>query len=174
MRHSLSNLRWPVACLCISLALWHGGQDWMASAASAASAADAEAQEGDVLVFTVEKPKIIHSGHTTSFVSSIRYSLKAEDGTAKAGEDYQAVTTRKVTFPAGTGGSKKIRVRTILDNIDEGDGETFRIILSDPKVYDRYCKCYKSKTFVPLPAEIVLTGKILERLPTGELGLLSG
>ena len=166
MQHSLSNLRFAVF-LCISLVLMAG------TGILEASAADAEAGEGDTVVFTVKKPGVGFHGRSRPFISSIRYSLRTQDGTANAGDDYEAVN-RKVVFPAGTGGSQKIRVRTILDNIREGDGETFRIILSDPKVYDRYCKCYQSKNYVPLPAEIVLTGKILERLSNRGLGLLQG
>ena len=154
MKHSLSNLRFAVF-LCISPVLMAG------AGILEASAADAEAREGKTIVFKVKKPGVSSHGQSNPFISSIRYSVRTENGTANAGDDYEAVN-RKVVFPAGTGGSQKIRVRTILDNIREGDGETFRIILSDPKVYDRYCKCYQSKNYVPLPAKIMLTGKILE------------
>ena len=163
MKVSILNLQFA-AYLCISLVLMAGGT-------LEASAADAEAGEGDAVVFKVKKPKQEWKENFLPLVNSIRYSLRTEDGTAKAGEDYKAVN-RKLTFPAGSNPSpKKVKVHTILDNIDERDGETFRLILSDPKVYERYCKCYKSNALVVLPAEIVLTGRILERLPSGGLGL---
>ena len=67
MKVSLLNLQF-VAYLCISLVLMAGGT-------LEASAADAEAGEGDAVVFQVEKPRIAYHNHSTPFVSNIRYSI---------------------------------------------------------------------------------------------------
>lgn len=65
--------------------------------------------------------------------------------------------------------SRKIRVETYEDDVDEGDGETFRLTLTDPQIRGRCYNsvlsyvtlCWKSGDDV-LPDEIELTGEILE------------
>ena len=123
--------------------------------APAAWAADAEADEGDKVVFTFNKP----SGFVGS-VNAVRYSYKTEDITAKAGDDYEA-RSRNLTFPSGTGNIyKQLKVDTISDNIDEGNGETFRLKLTDPKWYNKSCSCWQN--MAAGPSQIVQTGKIRE------------
>ena len=61
---------------------------------------------------------------------AVAVSYRTEDGTATAGQDYQAAAG-SVTVAAGAG-SATITVRIVDDELDEPDRETFRIRLSDP------------------------------------------
>lgn len=131
--------------------------------AAPASAADAEATEGRKVVFKIEKPNFSNG----NFRATFRYSYKTEDDDATAGDDYKAVSG-KVVFKTNTV-SRKIRVETYEDDVDEGDGETFRLTLTDPQIRGRCYNsvlhnvtlCWKSADDV-LPDEIELTGEILE------------
>ena len=133
--------------------------------AAPASAADAEATEGSKVVFTVQKPNF--SGYNSTFRGSVRYSYKTVDDTAKAGDDYKAVSG-KVTFGVSTT-SRKIEVKTYEDNVDEGDGETFELKLTDPRIAHRcitnkppyYGICWRAAEGV-VADQIVQTGEILE------------
>ncbi len=60
----------------------------------------------------------------------VAVSYRTEDGTATAGEDYQAAVGT-VTVAAGAG-SATITVRVVNDALDEADRETFSIRLRDP------------------------------------------
>ena len=85
--------------------------------------ADAEGGEGDgELEFEVSlmKPSSL----------AVAVSYRTEDGTATAGEDYQAASGT-VTVAAGAN-SATITVRVVDDDLDEADRETFSIRLSDP------------------------------------------
>ncbi|MDD9984869.1 MAG: hypothetical protein OXQ31_01210 [Spirochaetaceae bacterium] len=85
--------------------------------------ADAEGAEGDgKLEFEVRLLA------PSSLAVAVSYAT--EDGTAKAGEDYQAAAGT-VTVAAGAG-SATITVRVVDDSLDEADRETFTIRLSDP------------------------------------------
>ena len=61
---------------------------------------------------------------------AVAVSYRTEDGTAQAGQDYQA-TAGTVTFAAGAT-SATITVRVVNDTLDEPDAETFGVRLSDP------------------------------------------
>ncbi len=136
--------------------------------AAPASAADAEATEGRKVVFKIEKPNFSNG----NFRATFRYSYKTEDDDATAGDDYKAVSYKavsgKVVFKTSTV-SRKIRVETYEDDVDEGDGETFRLTLTDPQirgrcynsVWNNVTLCWKSADDI-LPEEIELTGEILE------------
>ena len=131
--------------------------------AAPASAADAEATEGRKVVFKIEKPNYSNGNYAGTF----RYSYKTEDDTATDGDDYKAVSGKVVFKPNNV--SRKIRVETYEDDVDEGDGETFRLTLTDPQIRGRCYNsvlnnvtlCWKSGDDV-LPEEIELTGEILE------------
>ena len=133
--------------------------------AAPALAADAEATEGSKVVFKIEKPN--HSGYNVTYSDGVRYSYKTVDDTATAGDDYKAVSGR-VTF-SGSTTSRKIRVKTYEDNVDEGDGETFELKLTDPEVASLcitsnppyYTICWIAANGM-VADEIVLTGEILE------------
>ena len=85
--------------------------------------ADAEGAEGDGKIeFEVRLLE------PSSLAVAVSYGT--EDGTAKAGEDYQAAAGT-VTVAAGAG-SATITVRVVNDALDEADRETFSIRLSDP------------------------------------------
>ena len=85
--------------------------------------ADAEGAEGDgEIEFEVRllAPSSI----------AVAVSYRTEDGTAQAGQDYQAAAGT-VTFAPGAG-SATIAVRVVDDTLDEPDAETFSVRLSDP------------------------------------------
>ena len=85
--------------------------------------ADAESAEGDgEIVFEVrlQAPSSI----------AVAVSYRTEDGTAKAGEDYQAAEGQ-ATFAVGAS-SAMITVRVVNDALDESERETFTVRLSDP------------------------------------------
>ena len=85
--------------------------------------ADAESAEGDgEIVFEVRLP-------TPSSIA-VAVSYRTEDGTAKAGEDYQAAEGQ-ATFAMGAS-SAMITVRVVNDALDESERETFTVRLSDP------------------------------------------
>lgn len=121
--------------------------------APAAWAADAEADEGDKIKFALKKPNV---------GDAIRYSYQTEDISAKAGDDYEAISG-KVVFPVGTNNIWKVlTVDTISDDVDEGNGETFRLKLTSPQVYHKDCLCWKQAPSGYVPSQIVQTGKIRE------------
>ena len=85
--------------------------------------ADAESAEGDgEIVFEVRllAPSSV----------AVAVSYRTEDGTAKAGEDYQAAEGQ-ATFAVGAG-SAMITVRVVNDALHESEHETFTVRLSDP------------------------------------------
>ena len=85
--------------------------------------ADAEGEEGaGELEFEVSlmKPSSL----------AVAVSYRTEDGTATAGEDYEAAAGT-LTIAAGQTGAT-IRVQVVDDELDEADRETFSIRLSDP------------------------------------------
>ena len=86
--------------------------------------AAASAGEGDgVLRFTVSL-----SGADGA---SVMVAYETEDGTAKAGADYQAASGR-LTFPAESTLAQRIEVRLLNDEVDES-AETLTVRLSDPR-----------------------------------------
>ena len=86
--------------------------------------ATANAAEGDdVLRFTVSL-----SG---AAAGAVTVAYETEDGTAKAGADYQAASGL-LTFPAESTVAQQIEVRLLDDEVDES-GETLTVRLSDPQ-----------------------------------------
>ena len=86
--------------------------------------ATANAAEGDgVLSFTVSL-----SG---AAAGAVTVAYETEDGTAKAGADYQAASGL-LTFPAESTAAQPIEVRLLDDEVDES-GETLTVRLSDPQ-----------------------------------------
>ena len=88
--------------------------------APGAAVADADAEEGEVLTFVVTLDRAVSDNLVT-----IRYATA--DGTARAGEDYEAASGTLTFAPGETG--KTVEVRTLDDALDEGS-ETMSLRLS--------------------------------------------
>ena len=86
------------------------------------SVGDAEAKEGGILAFRVTLDRAAAGSPVT-----MKYAT--EDGTARAGRDYTAVSGT-LTFTPGTR-EQKVYVETLDDALDEGD-ETFWLRLTRP------------------------------------------
>ncbi len=117
-----------------------------------------EATEGDAVEFDIKKPN--ENGTNGPFANALRYQYTTKNGKAKAGKDYTA-TKGTVKFVYGTGSNTNatISVETLEDDHDEGDGERFRLVLTNPQVYTQ-AKGWHSIRVVP--QKIRLLGKILE------------
>ena len=85
------------------------------------SVADARAEEGGTLVFTVRLSEASDASVTVDYATA--------DGTALAGQDYTA-GSGTLTFAAGEL-EQTIQVAALTDRTDEGD-ETFTVSLSNP------------------------------------------
>lgn len=81
---------------------------------------DASVSEGGTASFTVTLSK--------TSTSAVTFNFGTVDGTALAGSDYTS-TSNSRTIPAGST-STTISVATTDDALDEGDEETFRLLLS--------------------------------------------
>ena len=90
---------------------------------AAASVADTSAEEGEVLVFTVTLDKAAAAD------GLVTMDYATEDGSARAGRDYTAVSGT-LSFPAGET-EATIEVETIDDALDEGE-ETLNLLLGRP------------------------------------------
>ena len=86
------------------------------------SVGDAGAREGSIMAFTVTLDRAAAG-------SPVTMEYATEDGTARAGRDYTAVSGT-LTFTAGTR-EQKVYVETLDDALDEGD-ETFWLRLTRP------------------------------------------
>jgi len=116
---------------------------WLGSAASVFAAAstpawaiDARGREGETLTFELKKPTSARSG--TTYESRVRYAYSVHDGTALYGQDHYATDGRrgKIVFPAGAASANAVatfKVELRLDDVDEGDGETFSLKLTQPQ-----------------------------------------
>ncbi len=87
------------------------------------SVGDAEGDEGDVLEFAVTLSSVL------AREARVRWRTE-DDGSARAGEDYEAGDGELVFAPGDT--SRTVRVRT-LDDAHDDPGETFRVVLSDAR-----------------------------------------
>ena len=79
--------------------------------------------EGTAAAFVVEL--------STESRKTVTVSYATADGTALASEDYTAVAATTLEFTSGQT-AKTISVATTVDGLDEEDGETFTVRLSDP------------------------------------------
>ena len=79
--------------------------------------------EGTAAAFVVEL--------STESRKTVTVSYATADGTALASEDYTAVLATELEFTSGQT-AKTISVATTVDGLDEADGETFTVRLSDP------------------------------------------
>ena len=82
-----------------------------------------EVVEGTAAAFVVEL--------NTESRKTVTVSYATADGTALASEDYTAVAATTLEFTSGQR-AKTISVATTVDGLDEEDGETFTVTLSDP------------------------------------------
>ncbi|MDE0523685.1 MAG: hypothetical protein OXH79_17195 [Boseongicola sp.] len=133
---------------------------WGLLVASEAVAADAEATEGDAIVFWVKKPEM--GGLNSVVGETLRFSYRTMDRTATAGDDYLAVNGM-LAFPPGLRQEvRSVKVDTLPDDVDEGSGEIFSLVLGDPEFADKICMCWKPAPAYLVPSRIVLTGRIVE------------
>jgi len=115
---------------------WLGSVACLFAAASAsASEGDARGHEGEILTFELKKPTTARGG---SYESRVRYTYSVNDGTASYGQDHYATGGKrgKVVFPAGQASAStvvKFNVELRLDDVDEGNGETFSLKLMQPQ-----------------------------------------
>ena len=79
--------------------------------------------EGTAAAFVVEL--------STESRKTVTVSYATADGTALASEDYTAVLATELEFTSGQT-AQTISVATTVDGLDEADGETFTVRLSDP------------------------------------------
>ncbi|MDE0697126.1 MAG: hypothetical protein OXH76_14980, partial [Boseongicola sp.] len=109
---------------------------WGLLVASEAVAADAEATEGDAIVFWVKKPEM--GGLNSVVGETLRFSYRTMDRTATAGDDYLAVNGM-LAFPPGLRQEvRSVKVDTLPDEVDEGSGEIFSLALGDPAFADTF------------------------------------
>ena len=145
-RLSASIARWGFAALMMT-----GG------VAPEAHAQDAAAIEGETVTFEIEKPLTHYGVHVSR---GIRYSVRTQNETATAGEDYETVIG-KVAFGIGAQYAY-VSVRTYSDDVDEDPGETFKLILTDPQIMSGTKTRMQWTSTSLIPAQITLTGEIKE------------
>ena len=118
-----------------------------------------EATEGNDVVFVIKKPN--ENGTNRPLANALRYDFKTKNGKAKAGKDYTAAQgTVKFVYGNDSSTDATLSIKTLTDNVDEGDGERFRLVLTNPKVYTQ-AKGWHS--ILVVPQKIRLLGKILEQ-----------
>ena len=122
-----------------------------------ARAVDAVANEGHPVEFTVKVPA---DWSNLGYTHSIRYSYRTEDDTARAGEDYEAVSG-KLVF-SNVNQSRRIQVTTYDDNTHWKKTETFVLKLHSPEISS---PTWTGATWSPvqqgLPSELALIGTIV-------------
>ena len=126
-------------------------------------AIDAKAEEGKKVVFIFEKPKIkITENYYITHPRKLLYTYKTVAVTATSGQDYKEYSSHQdtVRFPEGNGTATVI-VETYLDDIDEGDGETFKLVLYKPYYWDTFDDWWE-RSQGQIPEQIEQIGKILE------------
>lgn len=132
---------------------------------AAASCVDEEEYEGNTMTFVLKKPTWrdapLFEGDGITFEKRVRYSYQVIDLTARYREDYEVAGGRrgKVVFPEGQSATTEFKVVLHEDDVDEGDGEKFKLVLTAPQreaARDMYL--YGNG----LPTEITCTGLILE------------
>ncbi len=109
--------------LALALAAPTTAQRWVEGATAELTATNITVREGQEAVFTLTLSR--------PFDFRIRYAVRTEDGTARAGADYTA-TTGFVEFPAGQRWAE-VRVPTHRDAVL--DNEHFKLVLSDPETH---------------------------------------
>ena len=131
-----------------------------------AVAQDARALEGEKIKFRIERPKFVFHGVEIAYAGAIRYSWRTNDLSAVAGEDYHAAEG-KVTF-AGDAGLREVSIETIPDGVDEGEGESFELILFNPETKNRADQGWKPTHLVV--QRVTMRGLILDCPPTHRCG----
>ena len=118
-----------------------------------------EAIEGNDVVFDIKKPN--ENGTNRPLANALRYDFKTKNGKAKAGRDYTAAQgTVKFVYGNDSSTNATLSIETLKDNVDEGDGERFRLVLTNTKVYTQAQGWH---SILVVPQKIRLLGKILER-----------
>lgn len=125
-QHSIATVKRIVYCFLLMLIA--GGGTFSASAAGV----DEVEYEGKTLVFKLTKP-VFYDG--TTYDQRVRCSYSVNDLTARYGEDYHVEGGRrgKVVFPAGQSRTVDFKVVLHEDDVDEGDGEKFNLVLTKPQ-----------------------------------------
>ena len=122
-----------------------------------ARAGDASANEGNPVEFTVKVPG---DWSNQGYARAIRYSYRTEDDTARAGEDYEAVSGKLIFSDVEQ--SHQVRVRTYEDNTHWKKTETFVLKLHSPEVRSpTWTGTRWSAVHQGLPSEFALTGIIV-------------
>ena len=129
----LTALAWPVA-------------------AQQFQAPDIEIWEGETAVFEFTLP------HAYGF--AVRYAYTTRDGSAKAGDDYQAKQGH-VVFPADIQ-SAEVRVRTLYDD-DIVDNQYFELVLSDLQGQRIGSNTWTPAFIKNLPSAKTVRAQILDR-----------
>ncbi len=123
-----------------------------------ASDADVEEEEGEAMIFELPKPTWSNG---VTFDEKVRYSYSVNDVEANYGADHyvQGGRTGKIVWSKGQISTVEFKVNLKSDDIDEGAGEKFNLILNSPQ-YEVVPGVYLYG--FGLPANIKYTGLILE------------
>lgn len=117
---------------------------------------DEEEDEGETMTFEITKPT---TDRGYNFPEKVRYSYAVNDGSAKAGEDYNVSGNRtgKIVFPEGSGTTASIKIELLEDDVDEGNGETLNLVLTTPQ-YEITSGTWLYGFYLPTP--LTFTGLI--------------
>ena len=93
---------------------------------------DVKEYEGNTMAFEITKPT---TSDGYNYPEKVRYSYSVKDGSAKNGSDYNVPDgkTGKIVFPEGSATTAKINIKLFEDDLDEGNGETLKVVLTSPQ-----------------------------------------
>ena len=114
--------------------------------------------EGNTMTFEITKPTT-NAGY--NYPEKVRYSYSVNDGSAMIGSDYSVPDGRtgKIVFPEGSATTAKIEIDLFEDDLDEGSGETLKLILTSPQ-YEAASGMYLYGFY--LPTRLTFDGLILD------------
>ena len=119
---------------------------------------DVKEYEGNTMTFEITKPTT-NSGY--NYPEKVRYSYSVNDGSAKIESDYSVPDgkTGKIVFPEGSATTAMIEINLFEDDIDEGSGETLKLVLTGPQ-YEAASGMYLYGFY--LPTQLTFDGLILD------------
>ena len=125
---------------------------------SMAYGSDVKEYEGNTMTFKITKPTT-NAGY--NYPEQVRYSYSVNDGSAEIGSDYSVPDgkTGKIVFPAGSATTAKIEINLFEDDLDEGSGETLKLVLTSPQ-YEAASGMYLYGFY--LPTRLTFDGLILD------------
>jgi len=117
-------------------------------------------REGNIVVFQINKPNFPNSNE--SFEQTVRYEYTTRNVSAELNKDFYVVGGNNgyISFPAGQNTKATLSVALVADEIDEGDGEKYQLVLTEPR-YNPAANMWLYGFY--LPKELVFDGLILER-----------